>query len=423
MAKQNNLPFENREQDAVTVSELTRRVQRTIENAFSNVCVVGEISQFTIASSGHIYLTLKDEDAVLKAIIWRSTARKLKFELEEGLELVARGSLDVYPPRGSYQLIVREVQPRGMGALQLAFRKLMKRLEEEGLFRTEHKKNLPEFPRRIGVVTSPTGAAIRDIVRVVERRWPPATIYLLPRRVQGEAAAEEIAAAIRLLNARRPDLDLMIVGRGGGSLEDLWAFNEEVVARAIFDSEIPVVSAVGHEVDTSVSDFVADARVATPSAAGENVVPDQTEVGAKVENLKNRLARSLQSKVRHARQRLDSVKRSMAFRRPEMVVQERAQRVDELWEKLRGNFEHDLAMRRERVNALAGKLEALSPLRVMDRGFSVAFDSSDEVLTSVQEVEMGDTMMTRLRDGRIYSRVETVETTGNVIADKEQQNE
>ncbi len=423
MAKQNNLPFENREQDAVTVSELTRRVQRTIENAFSNVCVVGEISQFTIASSGHIYLTLKDEDAVLKAIIWRSTARKLKFELEEGLELVARGSLDVYPPRGSYQLIVREVQPRGMGALQLAFRKLMKRLEEEGLFRTEHKKNLPEFPRRIGVVTSPTGAAIRDIVRVVERRWPLATIYLLPRRVQGEAAAEEIAAAIRLLNARRPDLDLMIVGRGGGSLEDLWAFNEEVVARAIFDSEIPVVSAVGHEVDTSVSDFVADARVATPSAAGENVVPDQTEVGAKVENLKNRLARSLQSKVRHARQRLDSVKRSMAFRRPEMVVQERAQRVDELWEKLRGNFEHDLAMRRERVNALAGKLEALSPLRVMDRGFSVAFDSSDEVLTSVQEVEMGDTMMTRLRDGRIYSRVETVETTGNVIADKEQQNE
>ncbi len=423
MAKQNNLPFENREQDAVTVSELTRRVQRTIENAFSNVCVVGEISQFTIASSGHIYLTLKDEDAVLKAIIWRSTARKLKFELEEGLELVARGSLDVYPPRGSYQLIVREVQPRGMGALQLAFRKLMKRLEEEGLFRTEHKKNLPEFPRRIGVVTSPTGAAIRDIVRVVERRWPLATIYLLPRRVQGEAAAEEIAAAIRLLNARRPDLDLMIVGRGGGSLEDLWAFNEEVVARAIFDSEIPVVSAVGHEVDTSVSDFVADARVATPSAAGENVVPDQTEVGAQVENLKNRLARSLQSKVRHARQRLDSVKRSMAFRRPEMVVQERAQRVDELWEKLRGNFEHDLAMRRERVNALAGKLEALSPLRVMDRGFSVAFDSSDEVLTSVQEVEMGDTMMTRLRDGRIYSRVETVETTGNVIADKEQQNE
>lgn len=423
MPNQRDLPFEDREQDACTVSELTRRVQHKIENAFGDVCVVGEVSQFTVASSGHIYLTLKDEDAVLKAIIWRSNARKLQFELEEGLELVARGSLDVYPPRGSYQLIIRQVQPRGMGALQLAFRKLMKRLEEEGLFRPEHKKTLPEFPQRIGVVTSPTGAAVRDIVRVVGRRWPLAEMCLLPRRVQGEGAAEEIAAAIRLLNARRADLDLMIVGRGGGSLEDLWAFNEEVVARAIFESEIPVVSAVGHEVDMSVSDFVADVRVATPSAAGENVVPDQREVRDRIENLRNRLARSLQTTVRHARQRLNSIRRSMVFRRPEALVQERAQRADELWQQLRTTFEHDLSRRRERVNALGGKLDALSPLKVMERGYSAAFDASENVLTSVKQVSPGDKMKTRLADGRVYSRIETIEPAEVDIVHRKSKND
>lgn len=423
MSPQSELPFEAAERQALTVSELTARVKSTIEANFSDVSVVGEISRFTVASSGHVYLTLKDENAVLKGIIWSSRARSLRFELEEGLEVVARGNLDVYPPRGSYQLIIREIEPRGVGALQLAFRRLVERLREEGLFRPEHKKPLPEFPARIGVITSPTGAAVRDIVRVISRRWPPAEIYLLPRRVQGEGAAEEIAAAIRLLNLRRQDLDLMIVGRGGGSLEDLWAFNEEVVARAIFDSEIPVVSAVGHEVDVSVSDFVADLRVATPSAAGEHVVPEMRDVLSGVEHLKSRLAGALRTTARHARQRLESLRRSHVLRHPEVLLQERAQRADELWEAMRSGFAHRLELMRERTEAVAGRLEALSPLKVMHRGYSIAFDAEGNLLRSVEQVGAGDRLTTRLEDGRVESTVQRVETIEDDLAEKQTNNE
>lgn len=409
MSTQTDLTFEPRERQPLTVSELTARVKHVIEANFSDVRVVGEISQFTVASSGHVYLTLKDEDAVLKGIIWRSQARQINFELEEGLEVVARGNMDVYAPRGSYQLIIREVEPRGIGALQLAFRQLMERLEQEGLFGAEHKKELPRFPGSIGVITSPTGAAIRDIVRVISRRWPLANLYLLPRRVQGDGAAEEIAAGIRLLNLRRPDLDLMIVGRGGGSLEDLWAFNEEVVARAIFDSDIPVVSAVGHEVDVSIADFVADVRVATPSAAGENVVPDRTEMLNQLDQLSSRLARFLTMTARHARDRLNALRTRHVLQHPERLIEERSQRVDELWEGMRSRFSHMLELQRERTEALAGRLEALSPLKVMGRGYSIAFDAEGEVLRSIRQLDEGDSMKTRLGDGWVEAEVERTE--------------
>jgi len=413
------LAFEAPAQEIWTVSQLTARIKQTLESAFDNVWVVGEVSEFKRAASGHVYLTLKDEEAVLRGIIWKHAASRLKFELEEGLEVVARGSVDVYPPRGSYQLIIADVQPRGLGALQLAFRQLLRKLENEGLFAPERKKPLPPFPRRIGIVTSPTGAAIRDMIQVIARRWPLARIYLLPRRVQGEGAAEEIAGGICLLNAKRPDLDVLIVGRGGGSLEDLWAFNEEVVARAIFDSRIPVVSAVGHEIDFSVSDFVADVRAATPTEAAERVVPDRREVERRLLHLEGRLAKCLQGIVLAARQRLVALGRSYALRHPEALVQQRAQRTDELLERTRAAFAHVLALLKQKVKALGAELDALSPLRVLERGYSVTLRADGTALRSAVEVREGDLIVTRLLEGRIRSRVLVAEAAAESRPRKE----
>ncbi len=412
------LPFEAREQKIWTVSQLTARIKQALETSFSDVCVAGEVSQFKRAASGHIYLTLKDEDAVVRAIIWRPLASRMRFELEEGLEVVARGHVDVYPPRGSYQLIIIEVQPRGLGALQLAFRQLLERLQNEGLFEPEHKKPLPAFPRKIGIVTSPTGAALRDMLRVISDRWPLVKLYVLPRRVQGEGAAGEIAAALRLLNAKRPDLDLIIVGRGGGSLEDLWAFNEEVVARAIFDSEIPVVSAVGHEIDFSVSDFVADLRAATPSEAGQKVVPDRREVQRDLRHLKMRLGGALQRIVVRARQQLAAQGRSHVLRHPEIALQQRAQRVDELLERIQASFRHGLQLAKEKLRAVSAELEALGPLRVLERGYSVTFGPDGAVLRSAEGLRRGDVILTRLMRGEVRSSVLQPGTAGKTSTEK-----
>ncbi len=304
----------------LSVSEITALIKENLEGAFADVYVVGELSRTTRASSGHVYMTLKDEGAVLQAVAWRNVAQGLRFRLEEGLQVVARGSIDVYAPRGSYQLIVSWMEPRGLGALQLAFRQMQEKLQQEGLFAAEHKVPLPPFPARIGLVTSPTGAAVRDMINVIGRRWPLARLYVYPCRVQGEGAAAEIAAGIARLNAARPDLDLMIVGRGGGSLEDLWAFNEEVVARAVFASRIPVVSAVGHEIDFTICDFVADVRAATPTEAGELVVPDRAEVASSLRLYRRRLGLALGRTVARARERLDALTARYAFRRPETAA-------------------------------------------------------------------------------------------------------
>ncbi len=400
----------------LTVSELTGLIQETLGSAFAGLYVVGEVSRYTRAASGHLYLTLKDEHAVLNAIIWRNVAAGLRFQPEEGMEVLAFGSIDVYPPRGSYQLIISRLEPRGIGALQLAFRQLLERLEKEGLFRPELKKPLPPFPRRIGVVTSPTGAALRDIINVISRRFPAVELYLLPCRVQGDQAAGEIAAAIQTLNARRPELDLIIVGRGGGSLEDLWAFNEEVVARAIHRSAIPIVSAVGHEVDTSICDFVADVRAATPTEAGEIVVPDRAELLERLRERRRRLALALQACVERGRQRMERAASRYAFRHPETALRERAQRADDALARLVTLLRHRLGLLRESLSGAGRRLEALSPLRVLERGYSLTFAADGRLLRSVAGLSPGDTIATRLHAGRLTSQVRSVD--GGVVPEE-----
>jgi len=389
----------------LTVSQITAAIKERLETAFANVWVTGELSRVTRAASGHVYLTLKDEGAVLQAVMWRGVASALRFDLAEGMEIVARGSIDVYPPRGSYQLIISWAEPRGLGALQLAFRQLLEKLEKEGLFRDELKRPLPAFPRRIGVVTSPTGAAIRDIANVISRRFPAVELYLMPSRVQGAEAAAEIARAIDLLNRKMPDLDVLIVGRGGGSLEDLWPFNEEVVARAIRRSAIPVVSAVGHELDFSISDFAADVRAATPTEAGEIVVPDRHELRRALDQRRERLALALERMVARGRQRLDAVASRHAFRAPEAALRERAQRVDDALAHLKTAFSHRWERLSESADALGRRLEALSPLRVLGRGYSVTFGPEGQVLRSVETLVPGDRILSRLHRGRILSQV------------------
>ncbi len=396
----------------LTITEITSRIKETLESGFPDVYVVGEISRCTRASSGHMYLTLKDENAVLRAVIWRGVASSLRFEPREGVEVVAHGSIDVYPPRGSYQLIVSWLEPRGVGPLQLAFRQLREKLEKEGLFRPETKKSLPSFPTRIGVVTSPTGAAVRDVVNVIGRRFPPAEIYLYPSRVQGAKAAAEIAAALERLNRERPELDLLIVGRGGGSLEDLWAFNEEEVARAIYRSEIPVVSAVGHEIDFTISDFVADVRAATPTEAGEIVVPDRAELLVGLRRQRRRMAAALRNAVGSARERVASLASRPVLRRPRALLREKAQRADDLLESLNTALHHRLDMLREQVGGARRRLAALSPRRVLERGYSITLSADGVLLRNVKEVRQDDTIKTRLHEGVVLSRVLKTEEAG-----------
>jgi exodeoxyribonuclease VII large subunit len=406
--------------EPLTVSQITTAIKQQLESSFADVWVTGELSRVTRAASGHVYLTLKDEGAVLQAVIWRGVASALRFELAEGMEIVARGNIDVYPPRGSYQLIISRAEPRGLGALQLAFRQLLEKLEKEGLFREELKKPLPAYPSRIGVITSPTGAAIRDIVNVVARRFPAVTLYLMPSRVQGAEAAGEIARALDLLNRKRPDLDVLIVGRGGGSLEDLWPFNEETVARAIHRSAIPVVSAVGHEIDFSISDFVADVRAATPTEAAEIVVPDRGELRRLIDQRRERLALALERMVTRGWQRLEAVASRHALRAPEAPLRERAQRVDDVMARLRVAFDHRMGRIGELADVLGQRLEALSPLKVLGRGYSVTFGPDGRVLRSVESIAPGDRIRTRLQSGAVVSEVrETRETPNGKGAESE----
>jgi exodeoxyribonuclease VII large subunit len=394
--------------EPLTVSELTSRIKESLETGFPDVYVVGELSRTTRASSGHWYLTLKDENAVLNAVVWRNVAGTLRFRPEEGLEVIAHGGIDVYAPRGGYQLIIRWMEPRGVGALQLAFQQLRERLEKEGLFRDETKKALPPFPRRIGVVTSPTGAAVRDIINVIARRFPAAEVFLYPVRVQGDMAAPEIAAALDALNHRRPDLDVIIVGRGGGSLEDLWAFNEEAVARAIHRSRIPIVSAVGHEIDISISDLVADIRAATPTEAGEIVVPDRTEIIQRLNQARRRLAVALRRMVLRGRERLAAAASRYVFRHPEAILRERTQRADECLERMRDLMAHRLSLTAESLAGAGSRLEALSPLKVLARGYSVTLGADGTALRSVADVAPGDRIRTRLQRGELASQVTEV---------------
>ncbi|HUU58997.1 MAG TPA: exodeoxyribonuclease VII large subunit [Phycisphaerae bacterium] len=356
--------------EPMTVSALLARVKRALGDALpQRVQVVGEISNFKLHSSGHMYFRLKDAETAVDAVMFRTAAAGLKFTPADGLEVVAEGRVDVYEARGQLQLYVERITPKGAGALELAFRQLQEKLQREGLFDPARKKPLPRFPRAIGVVTAATGAAVRDIARTLVRRWPAAAVYLVATLVQGEGAAEQIAEAVRLLdaNADRYGIDVIIVGRGGGSLEDLWAFNEEIVARAIFAAETPVISAVGHEVDVSISDLVADVRAATPTGAAELAVPDRTEVRRNVMDLAGRGRRAVEDDLQAARAALDAVRRSVVFRDPTHRSRMQMQRVDELSHRLRAGLRERLARGRGRLEPAANRLASQHPTRLHER--------------------------------------------------------
>jgi exodeoxyribonuclease VII large subunit len=399
------------EQDVLTVSELTGQIKNVLEGEFPRVWVSGELTDLARPKSGHLYFTLKDDDAQVRGVIWRNTASRLGFQPEDGQHVLCGGEIDVYPPRGSYQLVIRQLQPLGEGAMQLAQRQLQKRLAAEGLFDPEHKKPLPPVPRSIAFVTSPTGAAIRDFLEVLRRRWPAVHVLVIPARVQGEGAAAEIVHGIEQANRLRPAPDVLVVGRGGGSMEDLWCFNEEPVVRAIFDSQLPVISAVGHEIDVTLADLVADRRALTPSEAGEIVVPSRKEMQARLATARRRLGIAVRSKIDSLHARLNELRSRRILRRPDEPLRLLARRIDELEFRADRAVDQRLVSQRDRLAVLAGRVHSLSPLAVLGRGYSMTRREQDQqLLTRADQVEVGGTILTQLSSGEIVSRVEQVNT-------------
>jgi exodeoxyribonuclease VII large subunit len=399
-------PFPPDDVKVYAIGKLTRAVKGLLEEAFApSVWVSGEVSNLKRHTSGHWYLTLKDRDSQLQTVVYRGVNLRLKFDLRDGLEVIARGRLTVYQPRGEYQLQVEELQPKGVGPLELAFRQLKEKLSRLGYF-DRRKKLLPPYPRRVALVTSPTGAAVRDMLETLSRRWPLAEVWVYPATVQGDGAGASIAAAIRALNDL-PGVEVMIVGRGGGSLEDLWAFNEEVVAQAIFESRVPVVSGVGHETDLVISDMVADLRALTPTDAANKVVPDKTEVLTWLNETETRLRDLLLRRLDLARARLDDLARRRCFREPLDRVRDYERHLDDWNERLQRALRQRLAVLRQRLEALAGRLETLSPLHVLARGYSLTRTECDGVVVRTPaQVRPGDRLLTLVQHGRVISRVE-----------------
>jgi exodeoxyribonuclease VII large subunit len=392
----------------LTVSMLTGMVKRTLEQDFSGVRVIGEVSSVSRPSSGHVYFDLKDDNGKFPAVLWKSNASRLVFELQNGMSVRVRGDVTIYAPQGKYQLSVRTVEPNGIGALDLAFRQLREKLQREGLFDSSRKRPIPRFPRRIVVVTSPTGAAVRDFLQIANRRWQASEILIAPSRVQGSGAALEIAEAIALAN-QVADADLIIVTRGGGSLEDLWAFNEEIVARAIYSSRLPVVSAVGHEVDFSIADFVADLRVATPSEAAERCMPHADELRAALDAHANRMAAGLRLQTASARVRIDRLGDRL-IRGVEEHLKDSRHRLDILTERAKCAIHAEIDNRKHLLATHAARLDALSPLGVLARGYSLTTtESAGRLVRRCSDVAPGDLIRTRTAEGAIVSRVESVD--------------
>jgi exodeoxyribonuclease VII large subunit len=436
----------------LTVSELTQEIKKLLETKFSDLWVEGEISNLRIPPSGHVYLTLKDDFSQIRAVLFRMQARTLRFVAEDGLHVICRGRVSLYERRGEYQLILESMEPKGIGALQLAFLQLKERLEKEGLFDHLHKKPIPMVPQKIGIITSPTGAVIRDMIQIIQRRFDNVHLILYPVRVQGEEASLDIAKGIDYFN-RGMEVEVIIVGRGGGSLEDLWAFNEEGVARAIYRSKIPVISAVGHETDYTIADFVADLRAPTPSAAAELVVKNKSEIVSLLGHLKARLEsrtlRTLQGyrvNLLHLRKGLVSPSRRiedsllrvddlanrcrllaawMLRRNREnclhlaerIYLQNPAQRMEDLrlsvsqiLKRAEHSLRHRLKIQRERMAGFLGRLESLSPLSILARGFSIARKlPSLEILRDVVQVRRGDKIEVKLHRGDLFCAVERSE--------------
>jgi exodeoxyribonuclease VII large subunit len=391
-------------QPRMTVSELTALVKGCLEEGIGPLWVEGEISNFLAHRSGHFYFTLKDATAQLRCVMFRNANLRLRFLPEDGMQCALFGRITVYERSGQYQLLTERMLPVGAGELQLAFDQLKARLAAEGLFDPERKRRLPAYPATIGVVTSQSGAAVRDIVRILRRRWPPIRIVLRPAQVQGAAAAQDVARAIEELN-RLAGVDLLIVGRGGGSLEDLWAFNEEPVARAIAGSRIPVISAVGHETDTTIADFVADLRAPTPSAAAELAVRDFREVLGSARLLRHRAERALARRLAELRLRLRTLAAGPALRSPLDRLRAASQRADELLARAQRGAIAALTAARQRSARVAASLAALNPEAVLQRGYALAFDAAGRVVASVADAPEGARLRLRLRDGELDCRV------------------
>lgn len=387
----------------ISVTALTSVIKQVVEEGFPSVWVVGQVSNISRATSGHVYLTLKDDGAEIGAVIWKGAAQRLPFRIDNGQEIIVHGRLSVYEKRGCYQIVVTAVQPKGMGALQLAFIQMKEKLAAEGLFNPLRKRPLPFLPGTIAIVTSPTGAAIQDMLKMITGRMPNAHVLLYPVAVQGEEAAGQIAAAIRDISDAGI-ADVMIVGRGGGSLEDLWAFNEEVVARAIYASKIPVISAVGHEVDISISDLVADVRALTPTHAGELVVPSIDELEERLELNGTRLVRALSGSVVHARSRLEGLAQSYGMRQPLDYVRRGQQRLDENLSRMKLVASREMTRTKESIASLEKNLISLSPRNVMARGYSITtLAGSSKPIRSASEVTPGSKLRTIFDEGETQS--------------------
>lgn len=392
-----------------TVSELTRDIKIILEDSFPRVWIEGEISNYKGHTSGHVYFTLKDETSQLRAIVWKETAARFKFELKDGTAVICFGKIGVYDRQGQYQLYVEKLEPRGLGALQLAFEQLKAKLSKEGLFDPAHKKPVPVLPKRIGIVTSPTGAAIRDILNVLDRRFSNVGVIIYPVKVQGEGAREDISNAIRDLNTFG-NIDVMIVGRGGGSLEDLWAFNEEIVARAIYNSNIPVISAIGHEIDWTIADFVSDMRAPTPSAAAELVIGRKEDLMMRIDGFNVRLKSALLNKVNLLKKEFESLMSTYVLRHPLNIVQQYQQSIDDLTEDLHREMGNFIRLKIERLKAILGKLDTLSPLAILSRGYSITLKLPGEILIKdAKSVKIGDLVRTRLGKGSFTGKVERID--------------
>ncbi|MEW5551824.1 exodeoxyribonuclease VII large subunit [Peribacillus frigoritolerans] len=441
-------------QQYLSVSALTKYIKRKFDADphLQNVYIKGEISNFKQHTSGHMYFTLKDEKARLLSVMFAANNKGMKFLPENGMKVLVKGDISLYEAGGQYQLYVKSMAPDGVGDLYLAYEQLKKKLEEAGLFLAEHKKPIPQYPKSVGIITSPTGAALRDILTTIKRRYPIARIIVYPALVQGNNAAKSIAKAISMANARA-ESDVLIVGRGGGSIEELWAFNEEIVAESIYDSDIPVISAVGHETDFTIADFVADMRAPTPTGAAELAVPHLNEILERLMNRKNRLTRSIQEAVNFERTRLTRMERSYAFRYPHKMYEQKLEQLDKTMDRLRRTSTRYFTKKRDELNQLndilkkqhpeqavknakdelqqhakvlrrameaiyrhksqqfvhiTATLSALSPLKIMERGYGLVFAEDETLVKSTQQVSKGDKIAVSIKDGTLECEIKEI---------------
>ena len=394
----------------LSVSQLNRYIKMNFDadENLANIFISGEISNFTNHyRTGHLYFTLKDDSAAVRAVMFNSSAKRLKFMPEDGMKVIARGRVSVYEASGQYQLYVDDMQPDGIGALNLAYEQLKEKLQKEGLFSELHKKPLPPYPEKVGVITSPTGAAVRDIINVLGRRFPYAEIVFCPVLVQGEGAHLQLTDAVNLFNSERA-ADVIIIGRGGGSIEDLWEFNDEGLARAVYNSEIPVISAVGHETDFTICDFVADMRAPTPSAAAELAVPDANELQYALSALKNRMFLNVSSGIADRRSRLEYLTSKGALKSPDEMLSNRSQRLDTAFSKMLSSYENRIGGKKVEFISAATALSKLDPMSVLMRGFAFVSDKSGKNVYSSQALAKGDKINVRFHDGSAVCEVKEI---------------